>query len=122
MNRRSWLPIAIILLVLAALATTYLLPRFHSSPTSPVTSTPTLLVASSPTSLATSSPTPPPPTIAWEDLPTVTPPGLGEPTLLPEALAMYAAPTATPGVPSLPLPSAVPKPTVTPFPTPVSIS
>jgi hypothetical protein len=61
MNRKSRLPIAIILLVLAALAATYLLSRFFPSPTSPVTSTPTLLVPSSPTPLAVSSHTLPPP-------------------------------------------------------------
>lgn len=62
-----------------------------------------------------------PPTIAWEDLPTVTPPGPSEPTLPPEALAMRAAPTATPGSqPTMtPLPTRTPTSTPEPMPAPV---
>ncbi len=62
------------------------------------------------------------PTTNWGNLPTVTPPGPGEPTLPPDALAMQAAPTATPGSP--PSSSLVATLTFssTPLPTPTPVS
>jgi formylglycine-generating enzyme required for sulfatase activity len=51
------------------------------------------------------------------DLPTITPPNLGEPTLVPGALGMRAAPTVTPS--PIPLtPTFTPTPTSTPTPIP----
>ena len=103
MNRKHWLILLGTLLLLAALVAIFLRPR---SPT--------------PTLPHTAFPTPTPsqavPISDWGALPTVTPPGPGEPTLPPEALAMRAAPTPTPSpIPPPPTPT----PTSTPTPTPV---
>ena len=71
---------------------------------------------------APSSPTSPPLLpILSASLLTVTPPGPGEPTVPPEALAMRAAPTATPGEPPTLAPLPTPTPTVTPEPTPIPV-
>jgi formylglycine-generating enzyme required for sulfatase activity len=53
----------------------------------------------------------------YGDLPTVTPPAHGEPTVPAEALAMRAAPTATPSpIPPSPTSTLSPTPTFTPAP------
>ena len=114
MNRKPWPILAgiILVLILAAAALWWRLrPAAPTDTLAPaLTSTPT--PTSSP--VAPASPAPaitPYPTVDWGPQPTVTPPAPGEPTILPEALAMRAAPTATPS----PIP---PTPTFTPSPTP----
>ncbi len=99
MKRKSWLYALLALAALVVLLTIFLRLR----PTAPPPPTPYSIL----------------PTSAWSHLPTVTPPGPGEPTVPPEALTMRAAPTATPGAPPL-YPSPIPTPTWPPTPTPVS--
>ncbi len=107
MKRKIWLLIMITLVFVAALVAALFLPRFFSSPASPSTLSPGSLVSPSQAALTT----------GWGDLPTVTPPGPGEPTLPPEALAMRTAPTATPSpIPPSPFPTQTPAPTPTPVP------
>ncbi len=110
MKRKPWL-FAIALIALAVLAAALLLRP--PAPHPPVSASPTPTVSPSPTALL--------PTPDWSRLPTVTPPGPGEPTLPPEALAMRAAPTATPGPMPISLLSPTPTPTKTPFPTPIPL-
>ena len=105
MNRKHWLILLGTWLLLAALAAIFLRPR-SPTPTPPHTASPIPTHTLSSTAL---------PTTDWDALPTVTPPGPGEPTLPPEALAMRAAPTATPS-PSPPTPTLTPTPTTTPTP------
>ncbi len=106
MKPKPWLYALMAIVALALLLTAFLLLR-PTAPPSPVSASP--------------SPTPtaaiPPATPDWSHLPTVTPPGPGEPTVPPEALAMRAAPTATPS-PIPPPPSPTPTPTPTPTPVP----
>lgn len=107
MNRKPWpILVGIILVLLLAAAALWWRPR-PAAPT--VTLAPAL----------TLSPTPSPvyrlpsredSRSVYPSLPTVTPPAPGEPTVPAEALAMRAAPTATPGAP----------PTLTPLPTPIA--
>ena len=99
--RIPWIPAIIALAALAVLAAILLLRR----PSAPPLPTPSA----------------PPPTPDWSHLPTVTPPGPGEPTVPPEALRMRAAPTATPGQPPTLTPLPTPTPTPTPLPTPTPV-
>ena len=110
MNRKPW-PVllgAVLVLILAA-AALWWRPR-------PAAPTDTLAPA------LTSSPSPPVyrlPSTVYFDLPTVTPPAPGEPTVPAEALTMRVAPTATPT--SIPLtPTSTPTPTPTPTIIPVT--
>lgn len=110
MNRKHWLILLVVVLALAAIITLLLLrspappPLVTPSPPPPVPLSPSPLVPLSPSLL-----------------PTVTPPGPGEPTVPPEALAMQAAPTATPGSPPTLTPLPTPTPTWTPPPTPTPV-
>ncbi len=108
---RAWLFVGLgLLLIVASLALSPLLLSPSIVPTLARSSTRTIV--QSPTRVITAT---------WDvsSLPTVTPPAPDEPTLPPEALAMHAAPTATPGSPPSPL---LGTPTATPFPTPASIN
>jgi formylglycine-generating enzyme required for sulfatase activity len=129
MRRSPWMLALVVLLGLAVLVVAVAMalsfspfqPMLSSPTASPATST----VASSPTSLPASPTATPVPVLtnrpATVALPTVTPPGPGEPTLPPEALAMRAAPTATPGVHPSPTPMPTSTPTRTPLPTPTPL-
>ena len=123
-KRKTWIVVLLVLLGLTALvavatvATSFSRSQPASAP--PVTSSAVSTVASEPISSPV-SPTATPGLVlttqpATMVLPTVTPPGLSEPTLPPEALAMQAAPTATPS----PIPPP-PTPTPTLVPTPASV-
>ncbi len=116
MDRKRWLiPLSILLVLLLAAAAFVLLPP-------PVA--PTVTPSPTPTSSPVASPAPaltPYPTADWGPLPTVTPPGPGEPTVPAEALAMRAAPTVTPGSPPTLTPLPTPTPTSTPDPTPTPV-
>jgi len=124
MNRKPWpILVGIVLVLLLAAAALWWRPR-PAAPT--VTLSPTLTPSPTPTSSPAVPPSPTPtltpyPTVDWGPLPTVTPPGPGEPTVPPEALVMRAAPTATPGEPPTltPLPTLTPTQTPLPTPTPV---
>ncbi len=108
MKHKPWLYALLALAALVVLLTAFLLLR-PTAPPPPVSLSPTLPLS------------PAPPTADWGDLPTVTPPGPGEPTVPPEALTMRAAPTATPGQPPTLTPLPPPTPTPTPEPTPIPV-
>jgi len=118
MNRKPW-PILVGIVLVLALAAAALWWRAR-----PAAPTATLAPALTP------SPTPSPvyrlpsredSRPVYPDLPTVTPPAPGEPTVPPEALAMRAAPTATPGDPPPPPPTPTPTSYPTPKPTPTPV-
>ncbi len=127
MERKYWLFIPLALLLIAAVSIPlFLRGRQPGAGETPVhTFTPT--ITPTPSLSATLSPTPSPTvyrllSTVYSDLPTVTPPAPGEPTVPAKALAMRAAPTATPGNPPTPTPLPTPTPTQTPLPTPTSVS
>ncbi|HNT78691.1 MAG TPA: SUMF1/EgtB/PvdO family nonheme iron enzyme [Anaerolineae bacterium] len=121
MKHKLWLLIGLIVLLVAAgglALLRYWQPGAGETPTPGVAASPTPTATPTPTFVAVpASPTPSMAAPEWSDLPTVTPPAPGEPTVPAEALAMRVAPTATPSpIPLSPTPSPTATPTATPVP------